>query len=70
MAKYFYRGNREHTDLTDEIILQVDAGGNIVSSVFRGGNSAEITPTQYDGLRDRFVLELDDAVPTSHKHTQ
>lgn len=61
MAKYFYRGNKIPTDMTDEIILQTDPAGNIVSSVFRGGNSAEISKTQYDVLKDRFVLELDES---------
>lgn len=64
MPKYFYRGNRIHTDMTDEIVLQTDESGNIVSSIFRNGNSAEITKTQYDGLKDRFVLELDESGST------
>jgi len=63
VSKYFYRGNRDPFDYTDEIVLETDAQGNVTRSLFRGGNSAEIADSQYSAIKDRFVLEPDEVSP-------
>lgn len=50
MATYKYTGNRNAVDYTNEIVL---AGGKTVPL----GGTAEFSDSEYDSLKERFVLE-------------